>query len=181
MSENLSYVKSRLRGSWGKDGLFINSAETGGPYGGLTVKMAPTLYHSLHTLLAKSGFNSSIKRWSISPPIESGLALPLALANKMIQKCPHVSSKSRSPKTLCASPFSSTPETLPGEWAWGTRWSRAKYCPPNRSPRCVKVPSQDQQSCLASLQQTTQPRAISTSRAWEQNNYITEVLRLFVM
>ena len=58
MSENLSYVKSRLTDSHGKDGLFINGAETGGRYGGLTIKMAPTLHPSLHILLAKSGFSS---------------------------------------------------------------------------------------------------------------------------
>ena len=119
MSENLSYVKSRLTDSRGKDRLFINRAETGGPYGGLTVKMAPMLYRSLHFWPSQVSA-PPIKRWSTSPPLESGPVLPLALVNKMTPKCPPVSSKPRSPKTLCSSTFFPTPEPLPGEKSWGT-------------------------------------------------------------
>lgn len=67
MSENLSCVKSRLANSQGKDGLFINGAETGGLYGGLTIKMAPMLHPSLHILLTKSGFSYSQKEMVYFP------------------------------------------------------------------------------------------------------------------
>lgn len=148
MPENLSYVKSRLKG-WPIHKRCWDS----GRYGGLTIKMAPVLHPSLHILLAKSGFSSFHKE------VVSFPAPWIRASNKMIPKYPCVSSKPRSPKALCASTFSPTPEPLPGEQAWGTRGAELSTVVPTEAP--------DVWQCPANISRAAQP-ASSRQHSHEQ-------------
>lgn len=123
-----------------------------------------------------------IKGWSISPPLEAGSALQIALANKMKLKTP-VSSKPR-PQRPYVLPLSLLLLSLSCEKQLGEpHGAKLTTVVPTEAPDMSKHPEISRAAKPNSIGQQTHMWGSDqqNSHVWEQNKYVTEVLWLFVM